>query len=272
MPSDIPPSYLAIDLGASSGRAVLGTLERLPQGCRVATREVHRFRVPLIEQAGHLYWDVHALWDEVRTALAAALAMAPALQAVSVDSWAVDYVPLGADGALLRLPYSYRDARTRGRLAEVLRRIDADVLYAVTGIQFLEFNTLAQVVSDLIDEPEVVAQTHSRLLVADYFLYRLTGRPVAERTMASTTQLFDVRAGAWSQEVIRAAGDDPARWPAIVSPGTILGPVLPEVLPAAVPSAGRRPPVIAACSHDTAAAIAAGAAAGDRAPGGLHAR
>src|SRR2546421_4170797 len=231
MPSAIPPSYLAIDLGASSGRAVLGTLERPPQGWRVATREVHRFRVPLIERAGHLYWDIGALWSEVRTGLSAALEIAPALRSVSVDSWAVDYVPLGADGAPLRLPYAYRDPRTQGRLAEVFRRIDADVLYAVTGIQFLEFNTLPQVVSDAIDEPEVVARTHTRLLIADYFLYRLSGRPVAERTMASTTQLFDVRAGAWSQEVIRAAGDDPARWPAIVNPGTVVGPVLSEVLP-----------------------------------------
>jgi len=258
-----PPSYLAIDLGASSGRAVLGTVERLPQGWRVATRDVRRFRVPMIEEAGHLYWHVEALWDELRTALAAALDMAPTLQSVSVDSWAVDYVPLGADGAPVRLPYAYRDPRTRGRLAEVFRRIDADRLYAVTGIQFLEFNTLPQVVSDLIDEPEVVARTERRLLIADYFLYRLSGRPVAERTMASTTQLFDVRAGAWSQEVIRAAGDDPARWPAIVNPGTILGPVLPEVLPAAVRSTGRRPLVIASCSHDTAAAIAAVPASGD---------
>src|SRR5213083_33304 len=263
MPSDVPPSYLAIDLGASSGRAVLGTLERLPQGWRVATREVHRFRVPMIEQAGHLYWQVDAMWDEVRTALAAALELAPALQSVSVDSWAVDYVPLGADGAPLRLPYSYRDPRTRGRLAEMLRRVDADRLYAVTGIQFFEFNTLAQVVSDLIDEPEVVAQTHSRLLIADYFLYRLSGRPVAERTMASTTQLCDVRAGAWSQDVIRAVGDDPARWPPIVNPATILGPVLPDVLPAAARGAGRGPLVVASCSHDTAAAVAAVPAAGD---------
>src|SRR5437764_13303199 len=263
MPSDIPPSYLAIDLGASSGGAVLGRIERLPDGCRVATREVHRFRVPLIEQAGHLYWDVPALWDEVRTALAAALELAPALQSVSVDSWAVDYVPLGGDGVPLRLTYSYRDARTRGRLAEVLRRIDADVLYVVTGIQFLEFNTLAQVVSDLIDEPQVVAQTHSRLLVADYFLYRLSGRPVAERTMASTTQLCDVRAGAWSQGVIRAAGDDPARWPTIVNPGTVLGPVLPDVLPAAARGTGRSPLVVASCSHDTASAVAAVPASGD---------
>src|SRR5207247_7688714 len=135
---------------------------------------------------------------------------------------------------------------TRGRWAEKLRRVDADRLYAVTGIQFLEFNTLAQVVSDLIDEPEVVAQTRSRLLVADYFLYRLSGRVVAERTMASTTQLFDVRAGAWSQDVIRAAGDDPARWPPIVNPGTVLGPVLPEVMPAAIRGTGPRPRAVRA--------------------------
>ncbi len=257
-----PPCYLAIDLGASGGRAVLGTLERSPQW-RVATREVHRFSVPMIEQAGHLYWDVERLWDELRSALAAALEMAPTLQSVSVDSWAVDYVPLGGDGAPLRLPYAYRDPRTRGRLAEVFRRVDGDALYAVTGIQFMEFNTLPQVVSDLMDEPALVARTQTRLLIADYFLYRLSGRPVAERTMASTTQLVDVRAGAWSQAVIRAAGDDPARWPAIVDPGTVLGPVLPEVLPAAVRGTGRRPLAVASCSHDTAAAIAAVPASGD---------
>src|SRR5256885_4229582 len=123
MPSDVPPSYLAIDLGASSGRAVLGTLERLPQGWRVATREVHRFRVPLIEQAGHLYWDIDALWGELRISLSAGVEIAAALRSVSVDRLAVDYVPLGADGAPLRLPYSYRHARPPGRLAAGLRRI-----------------------------------------------------------------------------------------------------------------------------------------------------
>src|SRR5437764_7209501 len=109
MPSDIPPSYLALDLGASSGRAVLGTLERLPQGWRVATREVHRFPVPLIEQAGHLYWDIDALWSELRSALNAGLEIAPALRSVSVDSWADDYVPLGAIAAPRRILSSYRD-------------------------------------------------------------------------------------------------------------------------------------------------------------------
>src|SRR5206468_11798847 len=113
----------------------------------------------MIERAGHLYWDIDALWSELRTALSAGLEIAPALQSVSVDSWAVDYVPLGADGAPLRLPYAYRDPRTRGRLAEVFRRIAADRLYAVTGIQLLVFNTLPQVVSDLIDAPEAAART-----------------------------------------------------------------------------------------------------------------
>src|SRR5256885_15811752 len=108
MPSDVPPSYLAIDLGASSGRAVLGTLERLPQGWRVATREVHRFRVPLIDQAGHLYWDIDALWDEVCIALTAGLELATALPSVAGGSWAVDYVPLGRGCAPVPVPCPYR--------------------------------------------------------------------------------------------------------------------------------------------------------------------
>src|SRR5207247_2078919 len=115
----------------------------------------------------------------------------------------------------------------------------------------------------VLDAPPSVRRYPSRLPLAYVCLSRRTGRPVAERTMASTPQLFDVRAGAWSQAAIRAAGDEPARWPAIVDPGTVLGPVLPEVLPAAVRGTGRRPLVVASCSHDTAAAIAAVPASGD---------
>lgn len=245
------PSYLAVDLGASSGRAVLGTLD----WGRMRMREVHRFRTPLVEADGHLWWDVDVLWEEVRASLAAALEIAPELRSVSVDSWAVDYVPLGADGRALRRPYAYRDPRTRGRLAEAARRVGgADVLYARTGIQFLDFNTLPQVVTDLAAEPELVARTRTRLMIAEYLLYRLSGRMVAERTMASTTQLFDVHAGTWAADLIRAVGDDPARWPPIVEPGTVLGPALREALPA---GAARAPLVVAGCAHDTAAAVAA---------------
>ena len=262
-PAAVPPSYLAVDLGASSGRAVLGTLGG---GGRMTTCEVHRFPTPLVEDAGRLLWDVDALWAEVRTGLARALAEAPALRAVSVDSWAVDYVPLDAAGRALRRPYAYRDPRTRGRLAEAVRRAGgADALYARTGIQFLELNTLVQLVAELEDEPETVARTASRLLVADYLLYRLCGLARAERTMASTTQLLDARTGDWAADLIRAAGDDPARWPRLVAPGTVHGPVRPDALPHAWPDASRPAPVaVATCAHDTAAAVAAVPAAGDR--------
>lgn len=252
------PSYLAIDLGASSGRAVLGTLD----GAVIRMDEVHRFTTPLVEEEGHLYWDVDALWAEVRTGVAAALRAAPALRSISVDSWAVDYVPLGADGEPLRRPHAYRDPRTRGRLTEAVARIagGADALYDRTGIQFLEINTLAQVVADLADEPELVARTANRLLIADYILYRLSGVAVAERGMASTTQLLDPRTGDWADDVIRAIGDKPSRWPRVVDPGTRLGAVRREALPEGTTVA---PLVVASCSHDTAAAVAAVPASGD---------
>ena len=248
------PTYLAVDLGASSGRAVVGTLR---DGGVMEAREVHRFRTPLVEEAGHLYWDVDALWGEVRAGLARALEAAPYLRSVAVDSWAVDYVPLGTDGAPLRRPYAYRDPRTRGggRLAEAALRVGGpDALYARTGIQFLEFNTIAQVLSDVLDEPETVARTATRLLIAEYLAYKLSGVARAERTMASTTQLLDARTGEWAHDVIRAVGDEPARWPRIVSPGTVLGPVLPDGLPNGSAAA---PAVLATCAHDTAAAVAA---------------
>jgi rhamnulokinase len=252
-------TYLAFDLGASSGRAVVGTLVGEGDAARMTTREVHRFRTPLVDEAGHLRWDHEALWAEVRAGLARALEVAPELRSVSVDSWAVDYVPLGADGEPLRKPYAYRDPRVRGRLDAFAECFGADALYARTGIQFLPFNTLPQVLADVDEEPELVARTATRLLIADWLLHRFSGVAVCERTMASTTQLMDAHTGAWSEALIRAAGDDPGRWPPIVAPGTVLGPVRPELV-----SDGAAPAVVASCSHDTAAAVAAVPARGDR--------
>ena len=253
----LPPSYLAIDLGASSGRAVVGVLD----GGTVRLTEVHRFRTPLVERGGHLVWDLDTLWDDVRTGLRLGVRLTPGLRAVSVDTWGVDYVPLDAGGAALRDPYSYRDERTQGWMADVLDRIPATELYGATGIQFLEFNTLFQVAADLADEPETVAQTETRLLIADYLLYRLSGVAVAERTLASTTGLFNA-GGDWDRPLIERLGDRPARWPRVVGPGTVLGPVLDDVLPDGFE--GTPPVVVATCSHDTAAAVAAVPARGDR--------
>jgi rhamnulokinase len=250
--------YLAIDLGASSGRVVLGTLD----GDVMRLEELHRFHTPLVERNRHLYWDIEAMWMEIQSGVAKSFDTGVTLRSISVDSWAVDYVPLDLHGNALRRPYSYRDPRTTGRMATAIELAGgADALYDRTGIQFLELNTLPQIVADIHDEPGLVWETATRLLIAEYFLYRLSGVKVAEATMASTTQLVDARTGEWTVDIIEAIGDAALRWPPIVPPGTVLGPLLPELVPAGVAHA---PMVLACCAHDTASAVAAVPATGDR--------
>jgi rhamnulokinase len=250
--------YLAVDLGASSGRVVLGTLE----ADVMRLEELHRFPTPLVERNRHLYWDIESMWAEIQFALAKSFDTGVTIRSVSVDSWAVDYVPLDVHGAALRRPYSYRDTRTAGRMATAIELAGgADALYDRTGIQFLELNTLPQIVADIRDEPGSVWETATRLLIAEYFLYRLSGVKVAEATMASTTQLVDARTGEWSAELIEAIGDDVRRWPRIVPPGTVLGPLLPELVR---PGVAQAPTVLACCAHDTASAVAAVPATGER--------
>lgn len=250
-------SYLAIDLGASSGRAIVGTLD----GDCMRTEEVHRFRTPIREETGHLYWDIAAMWTEIRRGVSEALSAVPTLRSISVDSWAVDYVPLDEHRVAVRRPYAYRDSRTKGRLATATRLAGgAEVLYGQTGIQLLELNTISQIVADVEDEPALLARTATRLTIAEYFLFLLSGKAVAERTMASTTQLMNVRTGEWSDALIRAIGDDPSRWPRIVPAGTTLGVAVPSALPDGHANA---PLVIATCAHDTAAAVAAVPASSD---------
>jgi len=250
--------YVAVDLGASSGRVVLGTLE----GDVMGLEELHRFHTPLVEDGGHLYWDIERMWDEIQLGVARGLNHGRPVRSISVDSWAVDYVPLDTNGVPLRRPYSYRDARTTGRMERAIELAGGrEALYDRTGIQFLSLNTLPQVIADIEDEPVLARQTATRLLIAEYFLYRLSGQQVAEATNASTTQLVDVRTGAWSRELIRAIVDDAWRWPRIVSPGTVLGPLRPELVPA---DAEETPVVLACCAHDTASAVAAVPASGER--------
>ena len=251
--------YLAVDLGASSGRVVLGTLERDV----MHLEELHRFVTPLVVDGGHLYWDTERMWDEIRLGVARGMIHGRAIRSISVDSWAVDYVPLDTAGEPLRRPYSYRDPRTTGRMERAIELAGGpDALYDRTGIQFLSLNTLPQVIADIEDEPELARRAATRLLIAEYFLYRLSGEQVAEVTNASTTQVMDVRTRTWSREVIRSIVDDAWRWPRIVPPGTILGPIRPELVP---DGTTRAPVVVASCAHDTAAAVAAVPATGEHA-------
>ena len=236
-------THLAFDLGAGSGRAVLGTLA----GGLLHVDEVHRFRRPLREHGERLTWDLEALWAELRAGYDRARRRAPALASLSVDSWGCDYVPLDRDGVPLRDPYCYRDPRTAGMMARALAEIPRRELYDVTGIQFMEANTLYQVPADRILEPELTGRTATRLMIADYFLHRFGGRAVAERTIVSTSQLLDVM-----QRLDLA----PESWPEIVPPGTPIGGTADGVA------------VVAGCSHDTAAAVAAVPAAPDGTPWG----
>ncbi|MDB4915415.1 MAG: Carbohydrate kinase [Gemmatimonadetes bacterium] len=249
--ADVRHNYLAIDLGASSGRAVVGTLD----DATMQMQEVHRFSTPVVEAHGHISWDIEALWAEIRESVRRAFSVEGGLRSVSVDSWAVDYVPVGGDGNALRNPFCYRDPRIHGCFDTAIHVAGgADSLYDLTGTQFLPFNTLPQVIADLRDEADVVRATATRLFIAEYFLYRLSGSMIAEATMASTSQLVDARTGQWSSALIAAIGDEARRWPRIVQCGAVLGPMLPDLMPEPSREA---PVVIACCTHDTAAAVAA---------------
>lgn len=239
-----PETYLAFDLGASSVRAILGTLE----GDRLRVENIHRFQTPIIEAGERLYWDLDALWRGLNVGLEHALQSTPRLRSLAVDSWGVDYVPLDGDGRPVRNAYCYRDPRILGMMDKVHQRVPARDIYAVTGIQFMEFNTLYQVYADLKLEPELFERTSNRLMIADYFNHRFGGCAVAEVSMASTTQLMDARKNIWSVELMDRLGMSAATWPEIVPSGTRLGRASPG---------GTEVEVIASCSHDTACAVAA---------------
>jgi sugar (pentulose or hexulose) kinase len=236
----------AVDLGATSGRIMAGTV-----GHDVLhLEEMHRFPNGGVRANGSLYWDVLGIHREVLTGLRA-VSRTGRLDGVGIDSWAVDYGLLDRDGDLLGNPYSHRDSRTDGVMEQVAQTIDPAELYAVTGLQQLPFNTIYQLVAALGTSALESAQT--LLLLPDLLGYWLTGEIGAERTNASTTQLYDVTAGDWSIELAKRLGVPWSILPPIRDAGDVVGPMRNE--------AGRhlglrsRVPVIAVGSHDTASAV-----------------
>lgn len=246
MRSSEPSCYLAFDLGASTSRALLGTLS----GPTLEMNELHRFTTPVLEIGDHLFWDLDEMWAELRKGLEKATAAAPGLRSLSVDSWGVDYVALDASGAPIRNPYCYRDSRTEGLMERAFKVVPAREIYSATGIQFLPFNTLYQVLADVKDEGCGAAAFV--LPIADYFNYRFSDRRAVEVSMASTTQLMDVNTRQWSESLLEKFELDICQWPEIVPSGTRLGSALLDP----------RVAVLATCSHDTGSAVAAAPAVG----------
>ena len=240
--------YLAFDFGAQSGRAVLGHLH----AGILTTEEVHRFANEPVEYGGSLHWDMPRLWLEVRKAFSKLGEVE--LAGIGVDAWGVDYALLGERGELLQNPYHYRDRRTEGIVEEVLGRIGKEEIYKTTGIQFMPINTLYQLVAARKQTPQLLAAAKHLLTIPDLFNYWLTGKAVCEFTNATTTQMVNSAKRTWAVDLMRQL-DLPVHLPApIVEPGSIIGPLLPDV-------AGRTSlagtTVIAPASHDTGSAVAA---------------
>jgi len=243
----------AVDLGASGGRVMLGGIG--PD--RLELREAHRFANRPVTAGGTIYTDVLCLYADVLEGLRAAGTAGP-LASVGIDSWGVDYGLLDSCGALLGNPVHYRDGRTTGVAEQVMARIDADELYAITGIAPLPINTLFQLVAAAATPQFAAART--MLLIPDLLTYWLTGEVGAEVTNASTTQLYDVSARRWATPIIERAGLPAGMFPPLRQPGERIGSLLPSV--AAACGLASEVAQAAVASHDTASAVVAVPASG----------
>ncbi|HEY3926236.1 MAG TPA: rhamnulokinase family protein [Acidothermaceae bacterium] len=240
-------AFAAVDLGASSGRVMVGSVT--PDA--ITVRETHRFHNQPVEVAGTLYWDVLSLWAGVSHGLRLAR-RGGELVSVGVDAWAVDYALLDSAGQLLANPIHYRDARTKGVADAVARVVSFDQLYAATGVQPLPFNTLFQWVAARDTAP--MREAAHALLIPDLFCYWLTGELGCELTNASTTGLLDVRTKLWSDDLFTALKLRRSLLAPLRAPGESAGVVSAQV----AAEFGIEPiPVIAVGSHDTASAVAA---------------
>jgi rhamnulokinase len=248
--------YLAFDLGAESGRAILGTLE----SGRLTLEELHRFPNTPVRVLAALYWDTLRLWHEILCGLAiAGREQRLTLDGIGVDTWGVDFALIGADGGLAGNPRHYRDARTNGILAKALQVVPREEIFAETGIQFMQINTLYQLYAMRLAGEPALAAARKLLMMPDLFNYWLTGVAKSEKTIASTSQFYNPIRGRWAAELFERLDLPKAILPEIVPPGTRLGPLLPDV--AAGAGLGSVPVYATAC-HDTASAVAAVPASG----------
>ncbi len=245
-----PRYYIACDLGAESGRVMLGCLE----DGRITLEEVHRFANGAVHVLGSLRWDVLRIFEELKTGLRKTAARTLPVASVSVDSWGVDYVLLNQTHPLLAPPFHYRDARTDETYPRVLKDVGAELIFAETGIQFMPINTLYHFVSDVEKSSALLAVADCFLNIGDYFNYLFSGVACVDESNASTTQMYNPATRRWSEKLIDRCGLPAKIFPKIVPSGKILGPLLADV---AQETALENVQVVATCSHDTGAAVAA---------------
>jgi rhamnulokinase len=245
-----PTYYIACDLGAESGRVMLGKLE---EG-RLTLEELHRFSSAAVRVLGSLRWDTLRIFEELKAGLRNVAHRGVSAASLSVDSWGVDYVLLDAVHPMLTPPFHYRDARTESTYQRVREKVGEELIFAETGIQFMSINTIYHLASDAEKSRALLEVADCFLTIGDYFNYLFSGVPRVDESNASTTQLYNPRTRSWSETLIERCSFPRKIFPKIVPPGTVLGPLLPEV---AADTGLNELQVVTTCSHDTGAAVAA---------------
>ena len=243
--------YLAVDLGAESGRVVAGLFD----GTRLRLEEIHRFANGPVHVADSLRWDVLRLWTEVQSGLAkASQSFGNDAISVGVDTWGVDFVLLARGGEMLGNPYHYRDPRTAGVMDRMFSRVPRKDIFGTTGLQFMPINTLYQLIAMQQSNPTVMAQAERFLMMPDLFHWLLCGSQVVEFTNATTSQCLDATTRTWAWDMLQKFEIPTTMFPEVVSPGTKLG-----KLRADVADRCRLPRlnVVAPATHDTGSAVAA---------------
>ena len=238
---------LAFDFGASSGRAIIGCFD----GDKITLEEVHRFSNDPVSVGGTVYWDVLRLFYEIKQGIIKAK-IAGGFDSIGIDTWGVDFGLIDSEGKLMENPVHYRDARTVGLVDEAFKTMPKEKLYGITGIQFMELNTLFQLISLKKYRPWMLERADKMLFMPDLFGYMLTGKMCAEYSIASTSQLIDLDKRTWSKEILDAFGIKESIFAPLVQPGTVLGELSKEICE----ECGVNPvPVISVCGHDTQSAI-----------------
>ena len=250
-------NFFAVDLGATSGRTILGTLT----DGRLEQRELTRFPNPIIHTGGHWHWDLLALYREILEALTLVAKEGTEIASIGIDTWGCDFAMFGKDGGLLRQPYCYRDPHTEGAMEALFERMPREQVYEKTGIQFMPFNSLFQLDTLRRHHDSALEASDKILFIPDALIYMLTGEQVCEYTVLSTSQLLDPRTKRMDDELLRLIGLDERRFGRYVQPGEQVGVLGDEVQRLTGLGAV---PVVAVAGHDTGSAVAAVPAENER--------
>ena len=248
--------FVAIDLGATSGRVILATIN----SGKIEMEEVHRFPDTIIQMQGHFYWDLPAIYKSVVEGLRKVAERGVKVESIGIDTWGVDFAFFGKDGELLRLPYCYRDPHTVGAPDEFFKRMPRKELYEKTGIQIMNFNSVFQLDTLRRNNCSAMAAADKILFIPDALAYLLTGEQITEYTIASTAQMIDPRTKQWDADILSLLGLTPEHFGPITMPGQQIGVLTEEVQ--SLTGFGAVP-VVAVASHDTGSAVAGTQLEGD---------